>query len=129
MTHPWIGQGPAYVAIFGFGFTYPHNVYIYYANIVGFVGLGFFLLILVGLARMTVPTVDSLRHHDYARAFQLVAQAQFVTFVVNETKIDYLRNSSYTPVVWVMISMWVATYMVARSNQAAEAHARPVPAR
>ena len=129
MQHPWIGWGPYYGEAFGFKFVYPHDIFLYYANIVGFVGLGFFLLLLVELARMTAPTVDNLRHHDYARAFQIVARAQFVTFVVNEIKIDYLRNSVYQTVVWAMFSMWVATYLVARSNQAAEASARLAIAR
>jgi len=115
--------------VFGFGQVYPHNIFLYYANIVGFVGLGFFLLILLGLVRMTRPTVDSLRDLDYARAFQIVTRAQLVAFVVNETKIDYLRNPVYTPVVWSMFSVWVATYFVVRNNEAAQRTAGLVTAR
>lgn len=129
LKHPWVGQGPYYAPIFGFGQVYPHNIFLYYANIVGFVGLGFFMLILVGLVRMTRPTVDDLRDPDYARAFHIVARAQLVAFVVNETKIDYLRNSVYTPVVWAMFSVWVASYLIAQQNQAAEASAHLIPAR
>ncbi|HUK62554.1 MAG TPA: O-antigen ligase family protein, partial [Dongiaceae bacterium] len=120
MKHPWIGQGPYYAPMFGFGFVWPHNVYLFYANIVGFVGLGFFLLVLVALARATRPDVDSLRHPDYARAYLVVAQAQFVAFVVNEFKIDYIRNSIYQTVVWAMFSVWVAAHFIAR-NPAARA--------
>jgi hypothetical protein len=125
MLHPWIGAGPFFSQVFGFQNWDPHNVFLYYAIIVGFTGLGFFILILVGLARMTVPTVDDLRHPDYARAFQVVVQAQFVAFVVNETKIDYVRNPIYSTVVWAMYAMWIATYFVVRSNLAAESKARP----
>jgi O-antigen ligase len=133
LMHPWIGHGPYYALTPTLGLFWPHNVYLFYASTVGFVGLGFFLLILLGFARITAPTVDSLRHHDYARACQILIQAQFVAFVVNEFKIDYLRNPIYTPVVWAMFSMWVATYFVARSSQEAErlAHglsASPTPA-
>ena len=118
--HPWVGHGPYYVLKVEEGFFWPHNVYLWYANTVGFVGLGFFLLILFGLARATRPSVDNLRHPDYARSFQIVAQAQFVAFVANEFKIEYMRNTIYQTVVWAMFSIWVATYYVVRNNIAAE---------
>jgi hypothetical protein len=129
MKHPWIGHGPYYVMNLELGMLWPHNIYLFYASTVGFIGMGFFLLILLGFARITAPTVDDLRHADYARAFQIITQAQFVAFIVNETKIDYLRNSIYQTVVWAMFSLWVATYYVARRNQAAEVSARTSPAR
>lgn len=119
-THPFVGQGPFYASIFGYGKMWPHNIYLYYANIVGFIGLGFFLWILGVFVRLTRPTVDSLRHPDYARAAQIVTRAQLIAFMVNEFKIDYLRNSIYQTVVWAMFSVWTATYLVAR---------QPTPAR
>ena len=42
----------------GYDLTWPHCVYLYYANIVGFIGLGFYLLVLLTFARMTSPRVD-----------------------------------------------------------------------
>jgi hypothetical protein len=115
LVHPLIGQGPFYTHLPGYDLTWPHCVYLYYANIVGFIGLGFFLLILLMFVRMTRPRVDDLARAPYAEAYLIIAQAQLVLFAVNEIKIDYLRNSIYQMVVWAMFSVWTAAYQVARN--------------
>lgn len=117
LVHPLVGQGPYYTRLPGYELWWPHNVYLYYANIVGFLGLGFYLAILVILFRLTRPRVGDLRHPSYAEAYLIVAQAQLVLFVVNEVKIDYLRNPVYQMVVWVMFSVWTAAYQVARRER------------
>jgi hypothetical protein len=114
LVHPLVGQGPYYWDLPGFRRWWPHNVYLYYANIVGFIGLGFFLAILVILFRLTRSRVDSLTHPSYAEAYLIIARAQFILFVVNEFKIDYLRNSVYQTVVWAMFAIWTAAHQVAR---------------
>jgi hypothetical protein len=114
LTHPMIGQGPFYWEVPGYRFWWPHNVYLYYANIVGFVGLAFFLWIVWTFFRITRPVVDDLRDADYAKAFLLIAHTQVIVFIVNEMKIDYLRNPIYQMTVWVWFSMWTATYLIAR---------------
>lgn len=118
LVHPLVGQGPYYTHLPGYELFWPHNVYLYYANIVGFLGLGFFLVILGILFRLLQPRVDDLRHVNYADAFLIVARAQFVLFVVNEFKIDYLRNPVYQMIVWVMFSLWTASHRVARDTEA-----------
>jgi hypothetical protein len=118
-VHPLIGQGPYYWDLPGFTRMWPHNVYLYYANIVGFIGLGFFLLMLWQFFRMTRPRTDDLVNAPYADAFLLIARAQFVLFTINEFKIDYLRNPIYQMVVWVMFSSWTAAWKVSREREAA----------
>lgn len=124
-VHPLIGQGPFYWDMPGFDRMWPHNVYLYYANIVGFIGLGFFLLILLQFWRMTRPRTDDVVHGPYADAFLIVARAQFVLFVVNEFKIDYLRNPIYQMLVWVMFSAWTAAWKVSSEQRALPRRASP----
>lgn len=121
MEHPLIGQGPFYWELPGHMLWWPHNVYLFYANIVGFIGLACFLWLLVVLWRLTSPRTDSLADPDYAEAYVLVARAQLVIFLVNEFKIDYLRNPVYQFVVWVMFSSMACGAMLAQHNRRAAA--------
>lgn len=116
LVHPWIGQGPFYADMPGYDRMWPHNVYLYYANIVGFIGLAFFLVMLFRFVQITRPRTDDLVRGPYADSFLLIAQAQLVLFMFNEFKIDYLRNSIYQMVVWVFFSMWTAAYKVSRNE-------------
>jgi hypothetical protein len=113
LVHPFVGQGPYYWDMAGFHRTWPHNIYLYYANIVGFIGLAFFLIMMFQFFRMTRPRTDDLVGAPYAQAFLIIAQAQCFLFAVNEFKIDYLRNPIYQMVVWVMFSVWTAAYRIA----------------
>ena len=111
-VHPLIGQGPYYGPIEGYELWWPHNVYLFYANLVGYPGLGFFLMILFGLAVQLRPVVDDLRHESYADAYLIIAGAQMIMFVLNELKIDYLRNPIYQFQVWQLFATWTAAYLI-----------------
>jgi hypothetical protein len=116
LTHPIIGQGPYYGVIVGYNNVWPHNVYLYIANLIGFPGLLFFLLIIWRMLRVLHPRVDDLRHPSYADAYLIVAQSQLLVFAVNELKIDYLRNPIYPYLVWTQFGGWVAAYLVSRDH-------------
>jgi len=116
LVHPIIGQGPYYGELVGHELWWPHNVYLFVANIVGFPGLLFFLMILIGLWTMLRPVVDDLRHSSYADAFLIVGRAQWLMFCLNEMKIDFLRNPNYTFQIWLMFSTWTAAYLVSRTE-------------
>lgn len=130
MAHPLLGAGPSYGEMLGWKLWWPHNVYLYYANIIGFPGLLFFLWMLVTFLRRTRPKVDDLKHPDYAQAYLIICHVQLVMFMVNEFKIDYLRNSVYMFPVWVLFAVWTATWRIAQSTAAARVPALdlPVPA-
>ncbi len=113
-VHPILGQGPFYAPIEGYMYFWPHNVYLYIANLVGFPGLGFYLSILIGLALLMRPTVDDLRHESYADAYLLIGQVQLLLFALNEIKIDYLRNSVYQFQVWQLFGTWTAAYLISK---------------
>jgi O-antigen ligase len=116
LVHPILGQGPYYGELPGHELWWPHNVYLYVANIVGYPGLLFFLMILFGLYVMLRPVVDDLRHPSYADAYLIIARAQLIMFCLNEIKIDFLRNGNYTFQVWLMFSTWTAAYLVSRDE-------------
>lgn len=118
LVHPLIGQGPCYAPLPPYENTWPHNVYLYFANIVGFVGLAFFLLLLVRLWGMTRAPVDDLRHERYADAYLVIARAQLLLFIVDEVKIDYLRNPIYQFEVWFFFGVWAAAGFVSRAERA-----------
>lgn len=117
LLHPFIGEGPHYAHVPGFKFWWPHNVYLYYANILGFTGLAIFLWLLAQIWRSTRPQTDTLYDPSYVRAYSLVARVQLIIFMVNEFKIDYLRNPIYQTVVWVMFAAWVAQHQVLREQR------------
>ena len=55
-----------------------------------------------------------------------------VVFVLNELKIDYLRNPIYQFQVWVLFGTWTAAYLVSRDHGVrAGLHVEPItpPAR
>jgi len=116
LVHPILGQGPWYGELPGYEVWWPHNVYLFFANIIGYPGLLFYLALLAGLFKLTRPVVDDLRHQSYADAFLIVAQAQLIMFCLNELKIDYLRNPNYTFQVWLMFANWTAAYLVSRDE-------------
>ena len=130
LVHPILGQGPYYGPMKGYALFWPHCVYLYYANILGFTGLAVFLWLVWRLWKVTRPNVDRLTDPDYAEAYKLVARVQLAVFLMNEIKIDYLRNPIYQFEVWVMFSTWVAAELILReeATAAAEAPAR-APAR
>ena len=116
LVHPILGQGPYYGEMTGYETWWPHNVYLFIANIVGYPGLIFYLMILFGLFTMTRPVVDDMRHASYADAYLIIARAQVLMFALNEMKIDFLRNPNYTFQVWLMFSMWTAAYLISRDE-------------
>jgi hypothetical protein len=116
LVHPILGQGAYYTEMEGYELVWPHNVYLYIANLIGFPGLLFFLALLFGLARILRPVVDDLRHASYADAYLIIARIQLFMFALNELKIDYLRNPIYIFQVWMWFGTWTAAYLVSRDH-------------
>ena len=123
--HPLLGHGPWYSGLSGTHIYYwPHSLYLYVANNVGFIGLGVFLWLLWTLFRITRPLTDDLRHPDLLQSYMIIARAQLVVFLVDEIKIEYLRNDIYAVQVWMMFALMVAAYQVLHATAAGEPTAR-----
>jgi O-antigen ligase len=116
LVHPILGQGPYYAPIWGYSSVWPHNTYLYIANLIGFPGLLYFLALLFGMVKFLKPVVDNLRHASYADAYLIVARTQLFLFMLNELKIDFLRNPIYQYQVWMWFGTWTAAYLVSRDD-------------
>jgi O-antigen ligase len=116
MIHPFFGHGPFYNTNKGIDFWYwPHNGYLYVGNLVGLVGLACYLWLLVQLLRTSRPVSHDLRDPNYARAYLLIAHVQLVVFMVDQLKIDFLRNPTYPFQVWLLFAYIVAAHRLSRS--------------
>lgn len=117
LMHPILGHGPYYSLIIGTHvYSWPHDGYLLIANMVGVVGLAFFVWILVMLWRGTQPQEDRFDGPSYVRSYMIVAHAQFLLFVVDQVKIDFLRNYVYQFQVWLYFASWTAASLVARDS-------------
>ena len=123
--HLFLGHGPWYSGLSGARIYYfPHSLYLFVANNVGFIGLGVFLWLLWTLFRITRPLTDDLRHPDLVQSYMIIARVQLVVFIVDEIKIEYLRNEIYMFQVWLMFAMMVAAYQALHATAAGEPTAR-----
>jgi O-antigen ligase len=118
LRHPIIGHGPHYEAMTGTRMWYwPHNGYLYVANLVGIVGLTFYLWLVGRLLWLSRPIVDSLRATSYASAFLIVGHVQLVLFLIDQMKIDFLRNEVYSFEVWIMLAGVTAAWLIQRDER------------
>jgi O-antigen ligase len=127
MDHPIVGHGPFYAAERGLETLYwPHSLYLYYAYIVGFVGLAFFLWILAVLWKATRPRAPSPGSGTYVQGATVIFRAMLFMFIVDQIKIEYLRNERYSFYIWFMFGLMIAIDRVAKreaseGNRAVEA--------
>jgi O-antigen ligase len=127
--HPLIGHGPSYATMNrAMVYYWPHSLYLFVANNVGFIGLAVFLWLLGTLFWMTRPVTDDLRGEDFAASYLLIARAQMLVFLVDEVKIEYLRNTIYQFQVWLVFGLMAAASLSVRARAApAGATRRPGP--
>lgn len=115
---PWTGHGPYYE--FGeFGrekltkFFWPHNGYLYYLHTVGIFGTSAFLWITGRLwfnsKRQSAGTLTSA---NYPRSLLLVWHIVLTIFMIDQLKIEYLRNQHYQFFPWIVFGLMVATLNV-----------------
>jgi len=122
LEHPFIGHGPGWDFSKGIGVKYwPHNVYLFYFNITGLFGLSAFIFLLVRLFKATLSGCrSSLVRDPFPEAFMKVLHVLLVIFVIDQIKIEYLRNNIYMYFVWFFFGLIAATRNVIRSNLAAK---------
>lgn len=124
LLNPIFGHGPYYAPMIGTRtWFWPHNGYLFIANLVGIVGLAFYLWLTLRLWWISRPDVDRLNHPSYARAFQVITHLQLSLFLVDQIKIDFLRNQIYPFQVWLLFATVVVTNRIARHDTVAEAEA------
>jgi O-antigen ligase len=125
MIHPFIGHGPVYDTSKGIDFWFwPHNGYLYVGNLVGLVGLACYLWLLFKLWRTSRPVSLDLRDANYARAYLLIAHVQLVVFLVDQLKIDFLRNPTYPFQVWMLFAFIVSAHRLSQESPTVPAASR-----
>ena len=119
MQHPILGNGPGWD--FGRGLSvglWPHNQYLFYFNITGLFGLSAFLFLLYRLWRMTCLGLRaSIVSSPFPEALMQILHVCFVIFLIDQIKIEYLRNDRYTFFVWIFFGLIVATANVIERNR------------
>jgi len=128
LEHPIIGHGAYYdlglsESLRGKGLytaMWPHCQYLLYAHTTGFLGAGAFLWLTITLLRLSHRTkANGLQDPNYPRALMLVLHVMLLVFLVDELKIDYLRNPSYMYFPWILMGLIVATYRVIQQKEEA----------
>ncbi|OQX85854.1 MAG: hypothetical protein B6D63_01320 [Candidatus Latescibacteria bacterium 4484_7] len=128
MEHPFIGHGP------GWDFSkalvaklWPHNVYLYYFNITGLFGLSAFLLLLYRLFKSSLVSVNaSLTRSSFSMGFMKVMHVVLIIFIIDQIKIDYLRNEIYIYSVWLLFGLLVATKNIIARQQSEQSKQQAV---
>jgi hypothetical protein len=130
---PWFGHGPFYE--FGqYGqekltrFFWPHNGYLYYLHTIGILGTGAFLWIVIRLwTKSSQQSSSSLWSDDYPRSLLLVWHMMITIFMIDQLKIEYLRNPDYQFFPWIVFGLTVATMNVVKARGAEVVPLRPAP--
>ena len=108
---------------------WPHNIYLMYWHMLGIVGLGAFLWLMVRLWAATRRAASSMSDPSYARGLLLALQGMLLLFLVDQIKIDYLRNSVYSYWVWIFFGLIIAAGRIAAAEATAPSPAGPAPER
>ncbi len=126
MLHPWVGAGPYYdlgksEGITGKGlYTYlwPHNQYLYYAHTVGLLGRARSSSSRLRLLYLSARSkARGLREASYAKSLMVVLHVMLAAFLLDQYKIDYLRNASYQYFPWMLMGLIAATYRIIKAEE------------
>jgi O-antigen ligase len=128
LEHPIVGHGPYYDlglqrGLTGGGlysYTWPHNQYLYYAHTIGILGTAAFLF--VGIRLLIISFRDraaGLQEPSFSRSFMLALHVMLLVFLVDELKIDYLRNPIYMYFPWLLMGLIAATHRIIQQQQKA----------
>lgn len=114
---PLIGHGPYYSIEAGLEQRWwPHNLYLYYASIVGVIGLSFYLWFLWELWKLSRPRAPSLGSGSFLQGARLTFRVMLVQFMIDQTKIEYLRNERYSFFVWFFFGLILAVCTAAENE-------------
>jgi O-antigen ligase len=119
LQKPIFGHGP-YYSFHSEGVEkiyWPHNVYLIYWHMLGIIGLLAYLWILWALWRETRWHGDTLRDPSFTKASSLLLRAMLLLFIVDQIKIEYVRNPVYPYVVWLLFGLIVANGRIAAEQQ------------
>jgi len=128
LQHPIVGHGPYYDlglqrGLTGRGlyaYTWPHNQYLFYAHTIGLLGVAAFLFVAIRL--LVISFKDralGLQEPSFSRSFMLALHVMLLVFLVDELKIDYLRNPIYMYFPWMLLGLIAATHRIIQRQERA----------
>lgn len=130
--HPIIGHSPTWdIYNKGLGaFHWPHSVYLFYWYIGGILALLSYLFLLYRLFKHSRKwMVNTFGHPSYPRAAMTMLYICLIMFMIDQIKIDYIRNSTYTYFVWIFFGLIAAATRICEHEQKeAELNASTAPA-
>lgn len=119
MRSPIFGHGAFYdVSQDPDASLWPHNVYLYYFNSIGIIGLAGFFMILYRLMKSSLRGINaSLTESPFPEALMKILHVCLVMFIIDQIKIEYLRNDIYSYFIWIFFALIVATGNVIKRQQ------------
>lgn len=107
LEHPILGHGLLFKSP---PLIYPHCIYIYLIYTVGFLGLASFLWLIVKLFRYSNRNLRNNMNKTFTWGLVAVLQVDLVIFVIDEIKIEFLRNyhCNYQHFVFLLFGLLVA---------------------
>jgi hypothetical protein len=129
METPFIGHGPAFDYSKGVQLRLiPHSIYMYLFDLTGLFGLSAFIFFMYRLMRMSAKSIAvSLKSSPLPQAFLKVLHVCLIMFLIDQIKVEYLRNNIYTYFVWLLFGLTAANYSIMQERAKAEQLSAPSP--
>jgi O-antigen ligase len=126
---PFLGHGPAWDYIRGVTIRLiPHNIFMYLFDLTGLFGLSAFIFFLYRLVKMSVGSIGaSLASSPFPQALLKMLHVCLVMFILDQMKVEYLRNNIYTYFVWLLFGLIAATHSIIQQNAREQAFPAPSP--
>lgn len=127
MKYPIFGHSPGWDFSKGFDYEFwPHSCYLYYLNITGFFGLFTFFFFIYRIFRATLPGIkSSLVSSSFAAGLMKIFHVCLIIFLLDQIKIEYLRNLNYIFFIWLLFGIIAATNNIIRQQELERVHPPP----
>jgi hypothetical protein len=129
METPFLGHGPAWDYTKGIELRYiPHSIFMYLFVLTGLFGLSAFIFFLYRLVKMSVGSIGaSLVSSPFPQALMKVLHVCLVMFILDQIKVEYLRNNIYQYFAWLLFGLIAATHNIIQENAREQALPAPSP--
>jgi hypothetical protein len=126
---PFIGHGPAWDYAKGLERRgIPHSIFMYLFDLTGLFGLSAFIFFLYRIVKMSIRSIGaSLVSSPFPQAFMKVLHVCLVMLIIDQIKVEYLRNNIYTYFVWLLFGLIAATHNIIEQNAREQALPAPPP--
>lgn len=116
---PFVGHGPAWDYTQGIEARFlPHSIFMYLFVLTGLFGLSAFIFFLYRLVKMSVWSIGaSLVSSPFPQALMKMLHVCLVMFILDQIKVEYLRNNIYPYFIWLLFALIAATHNIIMKNE------------